>query len=407
MGDTDQSDTTANRRLFLRGAAAVGAGLALSPLTGCSDDGSTADRAVADARALATTEPTAAPGAIAAGIDSAAAAGCQAAAGDDPELEWEMPTVWSATLPGDGAGFFAERVAALTNGRFRIVPRASGELLGPFDVLPAVGEDTYPIGITLAYFHREEAPALAFSTTVPFGLSVRQALAWFHLGGGRELLRPLFADTFNVLQFPVGSKGAQMGGWFRREVASLDAFQGLRMRIPGIGGAVLSRMGVDTVTLPSSELAAALADGSLDAAEFVGPADDLSLGLHEAAPFYYFPGFWEPSAMNDVVINLQRWSELPERYRQVIATAAAETATHVTASYDLANAQALGELVRLGISITRFPEEVLSAGRAATAITLDELAADDADFNRVYESWTDFRRLLAPWFGLAEAEILR
>ncbi|MEM9893859.1 MAG: ABC transporter substrate-binding protein, partial [Actinomycetota bacterium] len=309
--------------------------------------------------------------------------------------------------PGDGAGFFAERVSALTDGRFRIVPRSSGEVLGPFDVLPAVGEGTYPIGITLAYFHREQAPALAFSTTVPFGLSVRQALAWFHLGGGRELLRPLFARAFNVVQFPVGSKGAQMGGWFRREVVSLDGFKGLRMRIPGLGGAVLSRMGVETVTLPSGELAAALEDGSLDAAEFVGPADDLSLGLHEAAPFYYFPGFWEPSAMNDLVVNTERWAELPERYRQVLASAAAETATHVTASYDLANADALGELVRLGISINRFPDDILSAGRAATAITLDELAADDADFRQVYASWTDFRRLLAPWFGLAEAEILR
>ncbi|MEM9132038.1 MAG: ABC transporter substrate-binding protein [Actinomycetota bacterium] len=406
MVEPEQPHPATDRRVFLRGAVAAGAGLALAPLAGCSDDG---QGGVEDGADSPIAEPVAEAreGAIAAGMGSAAAVGTQAVAAEGPELEWEMPTVWAATLPGDGAGFFAERVSALTDGRFRIVPRSSGEVLGPFDVLPAVGEGTYPIGITLAYFHREQAPALAFSTTVPFGLSVRQALAWFHLGGGRELLRPLFARAFNVVQFPVGSKGAQMGGWFRREVVSLDGFKGLRMRIPGLGGAVLSRMGVETVTLPSGELAAALEDGSLDAAEFVGPADDLSLGLHEAAPFYYFPGFWEPSAMNDLVVNTERWAELPERYRQVLASAAAETATHVTASYDLANADALGELVRLGISINRFPDDILSAGRAATAITLDELAADDADFRQVYASWTDFRRLLAPWFGLAEAEILR
>ncbi|MEM9562485.1 MAG: ABC transporter substrate-binding protein [Actinomycetota bacterium] len=332
-----------------------------------------------------------------------------AAADELPLVEWEMPTSWPTSLPTlwGGAQRFADRVAALTGGRFRITPRSAGEVAGPFDVLPLVAEGQFAVGSSASYYYTDLSPALAFGTAVPFGLTHRQGLSWLHSGGGLELLQEIHANRFNAIQFPVGATGAQMGGWFRKELNSLADLQGLRMRIPGLGGQVMARLGVEPVTIAAGEIVTNLQDDTIDAAEFVGPFDDSALGLEQGAQFYYYPGFWEPGPITDVQINLDEWNRLPPQYQEAIRSAAFETTARMVADYDALNGLALNELVASGVELRLFPDDILDAGRAASGIILDEIAAGDEDFARVLANWREFRRQVSPWFSLAEAALLQ
>ncbi len=326
-----------------------------------------------------------------------------------PLIEWEMPTSWPASLTAlwSGAQFFTERVAALTDGRFRITARPAGEVAGPFDILPLVSDGTFPIGATASYYYLDRSPVLAFGTALPFGLTHRQGLSWLYAGGGLELLHEIYARDFNLINFPAGATGAQMGGWFRTEITSLSDLQGLRMRIPGLGGEVMSRLGVEVQNLGAADISDALVNDEIDAAEFVGPFDDTGLGLSEAAPFYYYPGFWEPGALNEIEINLDRWNALPLVYQEAIQAAATEAITAMMADYDAVNGQALNDLVAGGTELRLFPQDLLDAGRAASGIVLDEFAATDPDFARILAHWRNFRRQVGPWFSLAEAALIQ
>ncbi|MEM7325966.1 MAG: ABC transporter substrate-binding protein [Actinomycetota bacterium] len=387
-----------------RGTAAIVAAPAV--LSACSafgdDDGQ--NDAATDGNTTESTEAAAASS-----QQDVAAAGAGSEADDLPIIEWEMPTSWPTSLSTlwGGAEQFGSRVAALTGGRFRLIPRPAGEVAGPFDVLPMVGDGTYPIGISASYYYIDLSPALAFGTAVPFGLTHRQGMSWLHSAGGLELMQEIHATRFNVIQFPAGATGAQMGGWFRTEINSLVDLQGLRMRIPGLGGQVMARLGVEPQNLGAADIVANLQQNTIDAAEFIGPFDDSALGLQTSAPFYYYPGFWEPGTLLDVEINLDAWNGLPGLYQEAVRSAAFETTTRMMADYDALNGRALNELVSSGVDLRLFPDDILDAGRAAAGIILDELAADDADFARVLANWRDFRRQVSPWFSLAEAALLR
>lgn len=248
---------------------------------------------------------------------------------------------------------------------------------------------------------------MAFGTAVPFGLTSRQHLAWLHSGGGLELLQGIYARKFSVIQFPVATTGAQMGGWFKREITATADLQGLRMRIPGLGGQVLAALGVEPVNLAADELVGALQAGTIDAAEFIGPEDDQGLGLQSQAQFYYYPGFWEPNATLEVLVNLDAWRQLPPPFQEAFRSAAAEATMWTQALYDARNGQTLNDLVAGGVQLRAFPDEVLDAAQAATSILLDQLAAVDGDVATVLEHWRAFRRQVAPWFSLAEAALLR
>lgn len=406
---SSEDPCVSSRRNFLQklGKGTAAAVAAPTILAACSElgqdvtgDGQTADPAdgaSTDGTETIESEP----------IDGAAAPAVEAEG--LPMIEWEMPTSWPTSLPTlwGGAGQFADRVSALTGGRFRIVPRSAGEVAGPFDVLPMVGEGAFPIGISAAYYYLDLSPALAFGTAVPFGLTHRQGLSWLHSAGGLELLQEIHANQFNVIQFPVGATGAQMGGWFRNEINSLTDLQGLRMRIPGLGGQVMARLGVEPQSIAAGEIVANLQENTIDAAEFVGPADDTALGLQQGASFYYYPGFWEPGPITDVQINLDAWNGLPVLYQEALKSAAFETTTRMVADYDALNGRALNELVASGTDLRLFPNDILDAGRAASGIVLDEIAASDTDFARILANWRDFRRQVGPWFSLAEAALLQ
>lgn len=304
----------------------------------------------------------------------------------------------------------AERLAArlreMSGGDFEIVPYPAGELVPALQVLDAVQQGTVACGHSASYYYTGKNPALAFDAGLPFGLTARQQLAWLYEGGGLEEMRALFAD-FGVIPFPAGSTGVQMGGWFRRRVDGLSDLRGLKMRIPGLGGEVMSRLGVSVQVLPGGEIFPALERGAIDATEWVGPYDDEKLGLHRIASHYYYPGWWEPGATLSFYVNRERWAGLGEEHRAMFEAAAAEVTTRTTAEYDRRNPAALTRLLKEGVDLRAFPEDVLAAARDASFTLYEEQAAADPGYRRIYDSWKRFRREAYVWFGTAEAAYTR
>ena len=230
-----------------------------------------------------------------------------------PNIQWQMATSWPPSLDTifGGAQVLADRVAALTGGKFKISPRAAGEVAPPLEVLDVVSQGAVQCGHTASYYYIGKSPVLAFGTTVPFGLTAQQQNAWLYEGGGLAKLQEIYAKKFNLIQFPAGNSGMQMGGWFRKEVTTLNDLKGLKMRIPGLGGQVMAKLGVTVQTLGGGEIFQALQTGAIDATEWVGPYDDEKLGLNKIAKFYYYPGWWEPGSTFELQINLNEWNKLP------------------------------------------------------------------------------------------------
>ncbi|GIV84660.1 MAG: ABC transporter substrate-binding protein [Candidatus Roseilinea sp.] len=322
-------------------------------------------------------------------------------------IRWQMATSWPVSLDTiyGAAEYFAERVAALTDGRFQITPNPAGKLSRGTDILDVVSQGAVPIGHTASYYYIGKSPVTAFSTALPFGMTLRQQNAWLYEGGGLKLLQEIYAKRFNVIHWPAGNTGAQMGGWFRKEVKTVKDLQGLKMRIPGLGGEVMKRLGVTVQTLPGGEIFQALQTGTVDAAEWVGPYDDEKLGFFKVAKFYYYPGWWEPAPSLEIEVNLNEWNKLPKAYQEAIKSAAAEANQNMVARYDARNAAALAKLTAQGVQVKRFSNEILAAAQKAALGLYEEYASKDADFKRVYESWKKFKAETDKWFGLNEYAI--
>ncbi len=326
-----------------------------------------------------------------------------------PEINWQMATSWPPSLDTifGGAQVFADRVAAMSGGKFRIDVRAAGELAPGLEVLNVVEEGAVPIGHTASYYYVGKSPVTAFGTALPFGLTARQNNAWFYEGGGLAMLQEFYMERFGVIQFPAGNTGVQMGGWFNKEIQSLADMQGLKMRIPGLGAKVMDRLGVLVQVLPGGEIFQALQTGAIDAAEWVGPYDDQKLSFHKAAKFYYYPGWWEPGPALEVQINLQEWEGLPEIYQEIIKTAAFEANMIMLARYDAKNPAALKQLIEEGgITLLPFPDDVMKAAEEAAFELFDEFSAQDPDFAAVFKEWLAFRDAIQEWHGLAETAYL-
>jgi TRAP-type mannitol/chloroaromatic compound transport system substrate-binding protein len=362
-----------------------------------------------DRRAFLTKSGVAAAGiGLIGGSATTASARSRASLADLPDLEWEMPTSWPLNLDTiyGGAEVFAEEVGRLTGGRFVITPRAGGEVVPGLEVLQNVQSGAYPIGHTASYYYIGLAPWTAFGTAMPFGLNDRQQNAWLYEGGGLALLQELYDQQFGVIQFPAGNTGCQMGGWFRDEITSVDDLAGLKMRIAGLGGQVMAELGVAVQVIAGGEIYQALQTGAIDAAEWVGPYDDLNLGFAEIATNYYYPGWWEAGPTLEVQINKAEWDGLPEHYQNVIQAAAFKANTIMMARYDKQNAEALAPLEEAGVTIRQYPDEIMNAARESAMALYDQLSADDENFARVFESWDAFRQGQARWWGLAEASII-
>jgi TRAP-type mannitol/chloroaromatic compound transport system substrate-binding protein len=316
-----------------------------------------------------------------------------------PNIQWQMATSWPPSLDTifGGAKVLADRVAALTGGKFKISPRAAGEVAPPLEVLDVVSQGAVQCGHTASYYYIGKSPVLAFGTTVPFGLTAQQQNAWLYEGGGLAKLQEIYAKKFNLIQFPAGNSGTQMGGWFRKEVSTLNDLKGLKMRIPGLGGQVMAKLGVTVQTLGGGEIFQALQTGAIDASEWVGPYDDEKLGLNKIAKFYYYPGWWEPGSTFELQINLNEWNKLPPQYQEAIKTAAYESNTTMLARYDARNNEALQRLVSSGVRLRPYSEEILQAAAKASFALYDEFAAQDVDFKAVYEQWKQFRDRIYAW----------
>ncbi|MCS6774512.1 MAG: TRAP transporter substrate-binding protein DctP [Thermoflexales bacterium] len=322
-------------------------------------------------------------------------------------LQWQMATSWPVALDTlyGGAQQFAERVAALTGGRFQITPNPAGKLAPGTGVVDVVAQGAVPIGHAPAYYAIGKVPATAIATGLPFGMTLRQTNAWFYEGGGLDLMNEVYAKRLGIIAFLAGNSGAQMGGWFRREVNTLRDLQGLKMRIAGLGGEIMKRLGVTVQTLPPNEIFQALQTGAVDAVEWVGPYDDERLGFYKVAKFYYYPGWWEPSASLEIQVNLREWRRLPRDFQQAIRSAAMEINMSIPARYDARNAAALQKLQQEGVQLRQFPKEIMDEAQKVAREIFNDFAARDADFKRVYESWSKFKTETDSWFGLNEFAI--
>jgi len=318
--------------------------------------------------------------------------------GNLPRVSRKMATSWPKSLDTifGGAQTVCDRVSALTDGRFTIEPYAAGEIVPGLNVLDAVQEGTVECGHSASYYYVGKNEALAFGTTVPFGLNAQQQNAWFYHGGGLDTMHKLYAD-FGVIGFPAGNTGVQMGGWFKNNIQTLSDLNGLKMRIPGLGGKVMAELGVNVQVLPGGEIFLALDRGAIDAAEFVGPYDDEKLGLQNAASYYYYPGWWEPGATLDATVNLTAWNNLPAEYQEVFKTATYESNINMLAKYDALNGAALKSLVDSGTELVAYSDEILAAASEATTTLLEESASSDATFKEVYDSWKQFRDDIRGW----------
>jgi TRAP-type mannitol/chloroaromatic compound transport system substrate-binding protein len=337
---------------------------------------------------------------------AAAAAGVAAApavAQSTPEIKWRMTSSFPKALDTIfGAGeSFVKYVAEATDNKFRIQLFAANEIVPGLEAANATAAGNVEMCHTASYYYWGKDPTFAFGTAVPFGLNSRMQNAWMYHGGGMELMNKFYAKH-NLVAFPCGNTGAQMGGWYRNEMNSLADFQGLKMRIGGFGGRVISQVGVVPQQIAGGEIYQALEKGTIDAAEWVGPYDDEKLGFQKVAKYYYYPGWWEGGPMLHTMVNSAKWAELPKSYQSIIATASQASNVDMQARYDAMNPEALKKLVATGAVLRPYPLDIMEACFNAANKTYEEISAQNADFKAAYESMKAFRGDQYLWFQVSE-----
>jgi len=321
---------------------------------------------------------------------------------------WRMVTSWPKRLPGPGmsAERVAERIGALSGGRLEITVSAAGEVVPAFEVLDAVGSGVAEMGHTASFYWQGKEPAAAFFTTVPFGLTPNEHVAWIDAGGGQALWGELYAP-FGVMPFMAGNTGVCMGGWFRREIKSRDDVRGLKLRSLGLGGEVYRRLGAIPQTTSPGEILLALQSGVIDGAEFVGPGSDIALGLYRFAPFYYGPGFNKPNGTGECIVSLKAWETLDDEMKAIVAHACAAEASFALAEMERLNIEALATLTtRDNAQLRTFPPDLVAAARVQASDVLGELAARSDKARKVHDSYVGFRDRVSAWSRISIQAVL-
>jgi TRAP-type mannitol/chloroaromatic compound transport system substrate-binding protein len=343
-----------------------------------------------------------------AGLGGAAAAAAStlaapAIAQSSPEIKWRLAASWPKSLDTlfGGAENFARYVAEATDNKFQIQCFAAGEIVPALQVTDAVISGTVEVAHTAQYYMWGKDPTWALGCAVPFGLNGRQQTAWWTEGGGEQLLNEFHAKH-NVYALLSGNTGAQMGGWFRKEINSLDDLKGLKFRVGGFAGAVMSKLGVVPQQIGGGDIYPALEKGTIDGAEWVGPYDDEKLGFYKVARYYYYPGWWEGGAMLTTQINKTKWDSLPKSYQAICKAAAAQANERMIARYDVQNPIALKRLVAAGTQLRPYPEAVLDACFKAANEVYADLMAKNADFKRIWEHIKAFRADSYLWLQLPD-----
>ncbi len=322
--------------------------------------------------------------------------------------KWRMVTSWPKRLPGPGmsAERVAERIRALSGGRLDISVSAAGEVVPAFEVLDAVGSGVAEIGHTASFYWQGKEPAAAFFTTVPFGLTPNEHVAWVEAGGGQALWDELYAP-FGVKPFMGGNTGVCMGGWFRREIKSRDDLRGLKVRSLGLGGEVYRRLGATPQTTSPAEILTSLQSGVLDGAEFVGPGSDIALGLYRVAPLYYGPGFNKPNGTGECIVSLKAYEALDADLKAIVAHACAAEASFALSEMERLNAEALSALTsRFGVQLKVFPTDVVTAARKEAEGVIADLAQKGERARKVRDSYVAFRDRNSEWSRIGIKAVL-
>jgi TRAP-type mannitol/chloroaromatic compound transport system substrate-binding protein len=339
-------------------------------------------------------------GALAGGIGSAQA---------KAEYRWKMVTTWPKNFPGLGTGAnnLAALIGEMSGGRIEVKVFGAGELVPAFEIFDAVSRGTAEMGHGSAYYWKGKSEAAQFFSTVPFGLTAQEMNGWIYYGGGMELWTELYAK-FGLIPAPAGNTGVQMGGWFNKEINSVEDLKGLKMRIPGLGGEVLARAGGTPVNLPGGELFTALQNGTIDATEWVGPYNDLAFGLYKAAKYYYYPGWHEPGTILEAMVNKQAFDTLPADLQSIVRNACKVVNQDMLAEYTARNPVALQTLVtKHNVELRRFPDDVVLKLRALSDEVVADIAQKDEFSSKVYSSYKKFLSQSKEWSDLAELTYLQ
>jgi len=339
-----------------------------------------------------------------AGIAGVLAAGtAPALAQAAPEVKWRMASSFPKSLDTiyGAAETISKRVASATNGKFQIQVFAAGEIVPAFGVVDAVQNATVECCHTAPYYFFGKDPTFAFACAIPFGMNCRQQNSWMYHGGGLELMHD-FLKGYNIVSFPAGNTGAQMGGWFRKEIKTVADLKGLKFRVGGFAGTVLAKLGVVPQQIAGGDIYPALEKGTIDAAEWIGPYDDEKLGFYKIAKNYYYPGWWEGGPELDLFVNDKAFAALPKDYQSILTAACYEANVDMMAKYDAVNPPALRRLVANGVSLRPFPREVMQACYKAALEVYDETMAKNAAFKKIYEPWKKFRDEEILWMSVCE-----
>jgi TRAP-type mannitol/chloroaromatic compound transport system substrate-binding protein len=321
-----------------------------------------------------------------------------------PAIKWRLTSSFPKSLDTiyGAAETISKRVAAATGGKFQIQVFAAGEIVPGLQAMDAVKDGTVECCHTAPYYYFGKDPTFAFACAIPFGLNARQQNAWMYHGGGMALMREFFKE-YNIINFPAGNTGAQMGGWFRKEIKTVADLKGLKFRVGGFAGRVLAKLGVVPQQIAGGDIYPALEKGTIDGAEWVGPYDDEKLGFYKVAKNYYYPGWWEGGPELDLFVNIKQFEALPAEYKAILESACAEANVDMLAKYDALNPAALRRLVGQGVQLRAFNRDVMNACYKAANEVYEEESAKNPKFKKVYDSWVKFRDDQILWFRVAEA----
>ena len=335
---------------------------------------------------------------------AAAAVASPAVAQSAPTVRWRLATSFPKNLDTlyGACEMFSKAVADISDQKFLIQVFGPGEIVPAFQVFDAVSNNTVEMGNSGSYYYIGKDLSFAFGTAVPFGLNTRQMNAWLTYGGGTDLLNELYGK-FNVYGLPFGNTTAQMGGWFRKEIKTVEDLKGLKFRCGGMAGQVLAKLGVVPQQIPPADIYPALEKGTIDAAEWIGPYDDEKLGFVKIAPYYYYPGWWEGSANGHLFISTSKWAELPKTYQQMVTIAAGQVAADLSAKYDSKNAPAIKRLVAAGAQLRPFSVEIMDAAYNAANELYTEISAKNPMFRKLHDSAMAFRNEQYSWLQVCEA----
>jgi TRAP-type mannitol/chloroaromatic compound transport system substrate-binding protein len=328
--------------------------------------------------------------------------------GSQQTITWKMVTTWPPNFPGMGTGVarMVKQIEQASGGRLKIRVYAAGELVPAMEVFDSVSRGTVEMGHGAAYYWKGKSEAVQFFTAIPFGMTAMEMNGWLYFGGGLELYRELYSE-FNLVPFPAGNTGVQMGGWFNREINNINDLQGLIMRMPGLGGAVLERAGGTPVTLPGGEIFTSLQTGAIDATEWVGPYNDMVMGLQDAARYYYYPGWQEPGPALESIVNQEAWMGLPADLQAIVELACSALNDQMTAEFSARNAEYLAELEQdADVEIRPFPPEVLDQLRGYADELILELIERDPAAAKIYASFSAYKQKAQRWTQLSEQAFL-